>query len=759
MKKMRCLLPFLMAMLCNMANLSAQLEMGGWQTMFSYYGTSQLTQSKDKIYAVSNGNMFSIDKEYNSIELYSKLTGLSDGEISLIEYNESKDVLLICYSDLNIDILKNGEIFNIPDLKNKEIQSKTVNSISFDGNKAYLSCGFGIMEIDLAKIEISNTYNLSNTTSYISIESTVAGQDSIYAVSSSNLYVAPKTGKNLNDYKNWSTRSLPEATYTKQSLAYGNGKLQLFRGKWFTWNNGWQDNYPSFAGIKKGHVRNGKVTIQGDYYVIVANEDLTIDTLMGGYGNDAVYDENANLLWIASDSVRTYKMDDGLENVFCPDGPIQNEVSTLKYDRGKIISAYGQSYDNSGIVQIYDNDEWTCLTRNNIGNDYDAQNTFFTVYDVALDPTDKRRMFVATWRSLFEFYDNKLVKRYYSTNTSLSQWATDTSLILLTSIMFDKDNTMWLANAQADNVLKARDKDGAWHTVYYSNAFNKQNIRLFQSNNGLRWVVYPNYGPGVFVIKDNGTPFTTSDDKTRMMTSFTLSDGSTFTPTSYKCITEDKSNNIWIGTDMGPLILKNTASIFNSDYTATRIKITRDDDNTLADYLLSTEMINAIEIDGANRKWIATEASGLYLLSEDGQETIKHFTKDNSPLTTNKIKGLALDPRNGKLYISTLNGLFVYQSDARKGETDLEDIHVFPNPVKPGYDGNITVNGLMEDTEVRITDALGHVVCHGESNGGYYVWDGYLANGNKAATGVYFVYAKTTDGQFKNVCKFAIIKR
>ena len=81
-----------------------------------------------------------------------------------------------------------------------------------------------------------------------------------------------------------------------------------------------------------------------------------------------------------------------------------------------------------------------------------------------------------------------------------------------------------------------------------------QQTNLFQSENGFKWMLFPRLGVGVYVINDNNTPFYTGDDKTEWLSTFTLSDGSTVTPSTYKSIAEDKNHDIWIGTDVGPIV-------------------------------------------------------------------------------------------------------------------------------------------------------------------------------------------------------------
>lgn len=763
MKKTSKLFFTLIAMMLSLT-VNGQIEMGGWQTMFSYYGLSHVFQTPDKVYAISQGNLFSVDKKYNSMETYSKLTGLSDGEINIAEYDETNDLIVVCYTNQNIDILEGGNTYNISDLKTKEINNKSINNISFYGTKAYLSCGFGIMELNLKKKEIANTYIIGDNGSYVGIDQTIVANDSIYAISADHLYSASLNEKNLNDYRIWTKRSLPSDTYTVQTMAYFGNKINVFRGGWYYWENGWNyyPNYTTFRNVSKVHVHKNHMALQSsiNFYTAIVNDELLLDTFMVNIGSDAIYDPDTKNIWLIQDSLYIYNIGKGKINAFCPEGPGSNDVFFLKYDHGKILSGGLRNYASSGQLQVYENNEWNIIKRTDLPDTYNAQNSFYTVTDAAIDPTDTRRMFVTTWRSLYEFYDNKFVKRYFSTNTTLTPWAADSNLILLDNIMFDHNNVLWLVNSDGGNLLKARDTDGNWHSLYHSEVYGKKDcFPLFESENGYKWVLFPSNDAGLFVLDDNGTPFSVGDDQHKFITSFTLSDGTIVTPTTYKCIAEDLNHEIWIGTDVGPLILKNTTNIFSSNYCTSRIKITREDDKSLADYLLSTEQINAIVVDGGNRKWIGTNASGLYLLSEDGQETIHHFTTANSPLTTDKINKLALNPDDGKLYIGTSNGMFIYQTDATEGKEDLEDIHVYPNPVKPDYDGVITVSGLMEDTEVRICTLDGYVVCHGKSNGGSYTWDGYLNNGSHASTGVYFVFAATQDGNFKNVAKFAIIKR
>ncbi len=191
--------------------------------------------------------------------------------------------------------------------------------------------------------------------------------------------------------------------------------------------------------------------------------------------------------------------------------------------------------------------------------------------------------------------------------------------------------------------------------------------------------------------------------------------------------------------------------------TCSRIIIPRNDGTNTGDFLLEKERIKAIAIDGANRKWIGTETSGLYLLSEDGKETIHHFTTQNSPLTSNDILSLAINPITGEVFIGTGTGLVSYQSDSALPENDFNNLHVYPNPIRENYNGLVTVAGLTDNSKIKITDIAGNLIAELQSNGSIATWDGNNKYGQKVSTGVYLAICTSEDGLSSKTIKILVI--
>jgi FlgD Ig-like domain len=166
-------------------------------------------------------------------------------------------------------------------------------------------------------------------------------------------------------------------------------------------------------------------------------------------------------------------------------------------------------------------------------------------------------------------------------------------------------------------------------------------------------------------------------------------------------------------------------------------------------YLLETEDVRAIAIDGANRKWFGT-TNGIFVQNPNGDQQVTKYTSTNSPLFDNAINDIQINPRNGEVWIATEKGVQTLRTEAVNGtKINLPSAYAYPNPVRPEYQGLISIYGLARDANVKITDAAGNLVYEGKSLGGQAVWDGRDYTGKRAASGVYLIFA-TSSETFEN---------
>jgi hypothetical protein len=175
-------------------------------------------------------------------------------------------------------------------------------------------------------------------------------------------------------------------------------------------------------------------------------------------------------------------------------------------------------------------------------------------------------------------------------------------------------------------------------------------------------------------------------------------------------------------------------------------------------FLLEGQAVTTIAVDGANRKWMGTDGAGVFLLSEDGTEQVERFTVDNSPLFSNRINDIEINPDNGEVFIATEEGIISYLGDATQSAATNECTTVYPNPVRENYTGPIAISGLLRDSEVRITDVRGNLIFSTVSNGGKAIWDGTNTNGQRVNTGVYFALSSDVEGESTCVSKILVIK-
>ncbi|MCR5497570.1 MAG: hypothetical protein K6F48_06995 [Paludibacteraceae bacterium] len=782
------LIIFICAICCASSSYS-QLPMGSWQTFFSYNHVGNLTQSKDKVYILSSGNLFSVDKEYESIETYTKLTGLTDGNISKIAYCQSRNTLVIVYENCNIDLLNGSHVTNINDLKRTEMSNKKVNDITISGKYAYLACGFGIVVIDLEREEVADTYILGEGGRYLNVEKVVFLNDSIYAQSGNTIRYAYQKDDNLADFNHWKNfyiysnkadntqisdlDSLNVDSLINEGELLSVSKISSFgKSMLFCSNNVLYKKDSVLTPIRpissSAHISVGeRMVISENGSMVVYNSNLdTVAEISTDSILEAIYDPQSKAYWASAcqedgqSLLRKYGEDGSFINQYIPKGPMSGEIAFVKYLNGNLYTGSGGPFDRPlatpGVIQTLIGNRWSIITEQGMDSTILKDKNFLDVLDIAVDPKDPDHFFASTWKGLFEFQGVTLINHYDERNTPIHADGENT---IVDGLKYDNDGNLWMMNILSHIPIHVLTPNKEWISLIYPRILNQEGLRdLFLDSRGYLWVILYRKGPGVFCADLNGTPLNSNDDKSVFLSVFQDKSSNALIPTTVRAIAEDMDGVIWIGTDKGPVLISDASKVFDSDFKVDRIKITREDNPNYADYLLENEQINAIAIDGSNRKWIGTNSTGLYLLSPDGKETIHHFTTENSPFTSNTIMDLSIDNETGGIFIATSTGLFLYQSDATKGSESYKKVYVYPNPVRETYTGPISIMGLLENSQVRISDSEGRIIHEGNSNGGTYVWDGKDLNGRKVNTGIYFIYAALSDGSSKMVTKIAIIR-
>ena len=452
-----------------------------------------------------------------------------------------------------------------------------------------------------------------------------------------------------------------------------------------------------------------------------------------------------------------------------PGGPKNNNFAFMRLKNKKLYTvgggyAAGTELNRPATVQVLDtkDDEWIFL-QDDVKGKYagtEAGNwQFIDMLTVDVDPLDENHVFAGGRTGLYEYYGTEL-KNYWNKDNSLLQSATSSNrYVIIAGMCYDKEGNLWmLQTGTPTNSIVELTKDGEWKSLPHQELSNGQSSlfglsRITEDSRGLLWFINAHWETPAFFSYNPETDQIIINHR-----AFRNQDGINYASYNPHDITEDLDGNMWLSTMDGPFMLE-AASVNDNDAYLTQVKVPRNDGTNYADYLLSGVNIRSMVIDGGNRKWFATTANGVYVISADNLSQVAHFTTSNSPLLSDRIESIAIDNETGEVFIGTENGLCSYMSDATNAVESMEkdNVWAYPNPVVRGYDGLITVVGLGFDADVKILSTSGQLVAQGRSNGGTFTWNGRDRSGKRVASGSYMVAAATSDGKKGTVCKIAII--
>jgi hypothetical protein len=740
---------------------SQDVPIGGWKEHLSYKNAISVAEGNGKVYVASTSGIFSLNKGDNSMDRLSKVNGLSDIEATVLNFNTYNNRLLIAYKNSNIDIVSNGTITNISDIKRKTIiGNKSINNIYFINQFAYLACGFGIVVIDMDRLEVKDTYYIGPGGNAINVTDITSDGSYFYVSTGSGVYTALVNNPNLANYVSWTKMPMAGSAFPNgfyNTIAAYNGKIYANYSKYMTSGALYQDSIyaydPAFNTWSSYHPGSTETTFllrQNNNQLIIVQEGgvTTNSGWFGGYFSDyarprSAMLDNSGTLWIADTKygLVSWKSAYGFAH-FYPNGPASTKVYNMNISEGNLWVAPGgkQTYFIDGLYQ-YSESEW----KNPRGNFSGAANldTIFDFVEVLVDPVNNKRTFASTWGfGVVEFYNGAAVKVYNEVNSSLHGLGlSGYNPIWTYGLAMDENGNMWVSNSGVTQPISIRNTSGGWQSIDFSNVVGSFPYlgKIMIDKEDQKWILITT-GGGLLVYKGGTTATANSSNAKKLTTA--VGNGKLPSADVYS-IAEDKDGEIWVGTDKGIGVFYSPENIFNGgNFDAQQILIEQDGHVQI---LLETETIQAIAVDDANRKWIGTAKSGVFLMSADGTQQINHFDQDNSPLLSNNVKSIAIDRLTGEIYFGTDKGIVSYRGSATLGNECFKDVYSFPNPVKPDYSGPIAIKGLMENTTVKITDISGTLVYETKSEGGQAIWNGKNFNGEKVSTGVYMVFCTSEE--------------
>jgi ligand-binding sensor domain-containing protein len=732
---------------------SKPVAIGQWRVHFPYNHVVAIAETQNKFYAAGLHGMFSLDKADGSTERLSPINGFSGYLVDVMKYDFPSDVLILAYNDCVIEMIKNNRIQKNEDIFRKSIiGEKKIHHINIVGNIAYLSTSFGLLELNIERNEIRNSYqNIGPGGTTIPVYSSAILNDSLYLSTNSGI-IRGKLASNVNlaDFNNWHPSAI--ATNRSRHIASFNQKLyaELDSQLYVYENNNWQlfepDNKIDVTNIDVCH--NKLIIGIFSKHIITINQ-ANQKTYSGiNVLNKCLLDEKGIYWYSSPQNGLVMQHPDGEINYY-PNGPsyINSYQMLNAFNQFWVMGGtfretnYAPNFRLNGYY-AFDNFSWRNSDLNTplLSTTYD--------YTVASYQKSLNRLFIGTHGSGIVQVNNGVpTKVWNETNSPLRKRGGLYNII--TGIASDKNNNLWISNYDVDSTLIQYTNKGEW--ISYKLPISK-NTKLIIDSRSNKWMA--SSGEGIIVYNDKNTPDKSDDIAIRIDNT----KGSGNLPTNnVNDIAFTQSGELLIGTDQGFVRIRTPNNVFNNgNFDAERIIVSVEQGSSLGGYILESEKINCIVVDGGNRRWFGTD-KGAWLYDKDGTTLLHQFTKENSPLPSDNILSIGINELTGEVFLGTDFGLVSFRANAQIASKNLEQIKIYPNPVKPDFDGEIAITGLMENTLVKITDINGAMVFQTYSNGGMATWNCRTFSGNRASTGVYLVFCLSSDGKESEVGKILFI--
>jgi ligand-binding sensor domain-containing protein len=749
---------------------AAQDFTGSWEGLFSFTTIVDIEESSTAVYAASENAVFIYDLNSRSFTTLTTVNGLSGDEISQIHYSEDKSALIIGYENGLLQIVdQDGQVNDVVAIKDKQSISpvdKRINEFIESGDLIYMATDFGIAIYNLERLEFDDTYFIGDNGIQVPVASIEIFDGFLYAATldaNSGMRRAPIADPFLIDFMNWNQINIDIWT---EVITFDNRLFAVTVGRFLAELNTTSGTFASTGirlpqAIRDAHATSDFITFTSREAIYIYDRTLNqiylLDDIGGTSYNYTAGIVRGTILYAGTEAagmIRINIQDQTDFDFIVADGPSRNAAFSISSSPGELWVGYGNHdvfynpfpLERLGISYFREEESWVNYSFNDVLN---AQ----SISSITVNPNDPNEVFLSSMQDgVVQFVDEAAVTRFEQFNSSLFPTVDSNApppgiFYRISNSTFDRSGNLWVVQSLSDFSLHKRTPSGQWTAFDLSDeitnvAQSATKIVVTQEGN----IIYGTTSIGLVGF----------DPETSQALSFNVDNN--LINNYVASLRLDLNGQLWIGSNLGLRVLFNPNSMFTENPSDAR-SIIIEDTNGIPRELLADEAVLDIEIDGNNNKWVATASSGAFLFSPSGRETIFQFTTDNSPLPTNAVNDISIDESSGKIYFATDKGIVAFQGErSSKPEDNLESVRAFPNPVRPGFEGNVTIDGLTDRARVKITDIEGNLVYEAVSQGGSIPWDTRSFSGRKVASGVYFLFISTNDNIETTVSKLMIVR-
>ena len=731
-----------------------------WKGYFSFNEITDVCDFENKVYASTKNSVFNKDLITNALTTLTSVNDVKSDEITAIFQTSNQYTLLGNKNGLLVLIKPDGTTFNKVDIITDvpvPANSKRINDFYEFNGKVYVSTQYGISVLSLSNFEIESNFYIGSSGEFLNVLQTTVLNGEIFAVTSSQgIKKASLSNPFLYDFSQWSVFNTGNwfsiLTFNNQLIAMNSdGFTYRFVGtvpQQFSNQNG--------SGIKLKADAN-YLTVSYRNQISVYNTNLILQSNVTQIPNFSVVFSCAitknDKLYIGTTKNGLFESDIINPTVFTsisPNGPIEDYAfkvtktsSDLWLTHGNYDRTYTPDYKLQGISIYKSLTGWGQIPITEVQN-------AVSLAAVVQNPKNLTEVFVASGHSGMLKYTNQANPFLFNETNFLEsqQLISNFISVRVNGMKYDKEGNLWLTNALVANGLKVLKSNNTWQSYNLTNVVDSPNAIHYGNididKNGTKWIASNRVGLIAFNEKYNNKYIIVNEESGNLPND------------DVRCVAVDKRNQLWIGTFKGLRIINSVDRFISEDkLTSTNIVI---QDGDLAQELFFQQVIQDIKVDGSNNKWVSIADAGVFLVSPNGQTTLRRFTKENSPLPSNNVLDIEIDEVSGEVFFATDKGLVSYLGASTKGSENLEDVYAYPNPVRPGYNGTVKISGLMDKVNLKITDVEGNLVFETTSSGGTVEWDTTAFGKYKVASGVYMVFITSNDATDTTVKKIMVVR-
>ncbi len=808
MKKLIFIAILLIGISFNNKVYAENYPIGEWNLHPAYsYPAQKIIETDNLVYFIAAYRLFSYDKENDETYSYTLANKLNDSRITNIFYNFDKKYLLVVYDSGNMDfIYDDGHVVNVSDIRDSSvIPPLTINDVAFDGNRIYVATAFGLVEFTDKNHTVvqSGIYNKP-----VNAVTVASGYIVIHAENNVKAIKKDEQIKSLDNFKNVVAYGISVEMQTLDDntilIRRDNNsqylmamKIDFEQGGVHKGNTQVSKSHTTYSYLNSG--KNGKIFYVADNNLYTLDEnykeslictlpeelkDKKIGTFLGKESLWSLAEEGLANYSISEDGNLTIKKEPFRPEEFSVSEvyyffPSHDQKYLFAQNLGSTNYKFGISIDSDrrGIYNVQQASQIELSTGDKkdislypVNTRHNSQQSYYkriglhptAITGFVQDPDDPDVNYLSSAEDgIYKVKNGEYIGIYNNTNSPLVNTGARS---ISYGVSIDRGGNLWVSlfhNNWSNSpvmVLPAEKRkldpsevtEEDWYVPDFPSIeyWGGQDVTFLHcKKSNMIFIIDSDPSNRLLAYNTKGTFNNFSDDTFYLWEFFVDQDGNIFDPSRTPSIIEDKNGRIWVGTSEGVIEIANPTKATDPSMKITHIKVPRNDGTNLADYLLGTDLINSISVDVSNRKWLATDKSGLFLVSPSGNEIIESFTKDNSPLPDNRVNAVYADPNSSTIYIGMKQGLYTYSSNATPPQSDYSEIYAYPNPVRPDYGGDIYVRGLMDNSLVKIADSSGTVVYQGRSEGGLFTWSGCNSAGVRVPTGIYYVFvSQSKDG-------------